>query len=58
MNTTDLLKEASSLQEELVSIRRFLHTHPEGGFDLKETRQFVHEQHVQMGYAPHSYGKS
>lgn len=57
MKPEDLIKEAALLQEELSTKRRFLHTHPEVGFDLKDTCQFIHEQLVSFGYAPHSYGK-
>ena len=57
MNTENLLQESLSLQEKLVRIRRYLHAHPGVGFDIQETYQYVHDQLVQMGYSPHSYGK-
>ena len=57
MNPEIILSESLELQEKLVEIRRHLHSHPELGFDLQETYQFVHDQLVQMGYAPHKYGK-
>lgn len=57
MNPEIILSKSLELQEKLAEIRRHLHTHPELGFDLQETYQFVHDQLVQMGYAPHKYGK-
>ena len=57
MNTSNILNEAKELQNTLMKHRQFLHTHPEIGFDLKETYDYVHKQLVNMGYAPHSYGK-
>ncbi len=58
MNPDILLGEAASLQKTLIAQRRFLHTHPGVGFDIKETTDFVHEQLVQMGYTPKPYGKA
>lgn len=57
MNTENLLSEASVLYDKLLEHRRFLHTHPEIGFELKETYQYVYDALVSMGYAPHAYGK-
>ena len=57
MNPTQLLQEAELLHDELVKKRRYLHTHPEVGFDLKETYRFVYDQLVSFGYAPNAYGK-
>lgn len=57
MEAKNILENAKSLKEELISHRRFLHTHPGVGFDLQETYQYVYDQLVQMGYAPNSYGK-
>ena len=57
MTAQDFLLKAKDLQEELVAHRRYLHTHPGVGFDLQETYQYVHEQLIQMGYTPISYGK-
>lgn len=57
MTANEILTKAKTLQEELVTYRRFLHTHPGVGFDLQETYQYVYDQLVQMGYAPNSYGK-
>ena len=41
MDAQNLIKEAEFLQGELVSIRRELHRHPEVGFDLPFTKEFV-----------------
>lgn len=57
MTSIEILEKAKSLQEELVGHRRFLHAHPEIGFDLQETYQYVYEQLVHMGYSPNSYGR-
>ena len=58
MESNIILNEASTLQDKLIEIRHYLHTHPGVGFDIQETYQYVHDQLVQMGYAPHSYGKA
>ena len=41
MTKEELLKEASTLQSELVAVRRELHKHTELEFDLKFTKQFI-----------------
>ena len=53
-----LLDEAFALKEQIISDRRYLHTHAETGFDLKETTAYVKEQLIQMGYDPKPCGKS
>ena len=58
MNTKTFMQEATALQNTLIESRRFLHTHPGLGFDIQDTYQYVHDKLVQMGYAPHSYGKA
>lgn len=58
MNPQDFMQEAATLQNQLIEIRRYLHTHPGVGFDIQDTYQYVHDQLVQMGYAPHAYGKA
>lgn len=52
-----ILEEAKALQPEIVEKRRFLHQHPEIGFELYQTRQFVMEELTKMGYKPESVGK-
>ncbi len=53
-----ILEEAENMQEELVAYRRYLHTHPETGFDLADTKAFVEEKLVEMGYEPQDCGKA
>lgn len=45
-----VLEEAQGLQEQIVEDRRWLHQHPELGFDLDETCAYVRERLEQMGY--------
>ena len=45
-----LLEEAFTLKDQIISDRRYLHTHAETGFDLKDTTAYVKEQLVKMGY--------
>lgn len=52
-----LLRDAQQCRNELVNWRRKLHTMAETGFDLVNTRKFVWEQLVQMGYAPKECGR-
>ena len=57
MTHTEILEKSQNLQEELISHRRYLHTHPGVAFDLQETYQYVYEQLTHMGYSPNAYGK-
>lgn len=52
-----LLEEAKRLQPYLEEKRHFLHSHPEVGFDLKETKAFLTEELKKIGYEPKSVGK-
>ena len=58
MNQKELLKEAESYKSQLVKTRRYLHSHPETGFDLTETLAFVKKELTTMGYEPNDCGKS
>lgn len=58
MNPEQLMKEADMLQETIVANRRYLHTHPETGFDLKETFEYVKKELEDMGYQPLECGKA
>lgn len=58
MNPEELLKEASNMQEELTKNRRYLHTHPETGFDITETKAYVKKELTDMGYTPIDCGKA
>lgn len=57
MNSDILLSEAKELEEKLHADRRFLHRHPEIGFDLKITREYVKKELLSMGYEPVECGK-
>ena len=52
-----ILQEARNMQTELLSHRRWLHVHPETGFDLKNTQNYVRQQLTDMGYAPRDCGQ-
>ncbi len=54
----ELLKEAQNIQNELIKNRRYLHTHPETGFDLTETKAYVKKELTDMGYSPIDCGKA
>ena len=58
MTSKQLLEEAAQLKEMLVFNRRYLHSHAETGFDLKETYAFVEKALMDMGYEPVKCGKS
>lgn len=58
MTAEQLLEEAAALQETLVSNRRYLHSHAETGFDLKDTVAFVKKELEDMGYEPMECGKA
>ena len=58
MNSEQLLQEAESLKETIISDRRFLHTHAETGFDLTETKAYVKKKLEEMGYEPKDCGKA
>ena len=53
----NLLEEAKRLQPYLEEKRHFLHSHPEVGFDLKETKAYLTEELKKLGYEPKSVGK-
>ncbi|MDM8302731.1 M20 metallopeptidase family protein [Collinsella tanakaei] len=45
-----IIDEAKALQETIVEDRRWLHRHPEIGFDLPQTQAYVRERLEAMGY--------
>ena len=57
MKAQELLTEASGLRENLQSIRRDLHAHPELGFDLKYTKDLVKSELMKLGYEQVECGK-
>ena len=52
MNHLNLRSEAEALREDIVADRRWLHEHPELGFDLPETTANVAKRLRDMGYEP------
>ena len=58
MNAEQIKEEALELHETIVSDRRYLHTHAETGFDLKETVAYVKSELEAMGYEPLKCGKA
>lgn len=52
------LQEAENLQKELMKKRHSLHAHPETGFQLSKTKEFVKSELKAMGYTPIDCGKS
>ena len=52
-----ILGEAQRMQTELISHRRWLHAHPETGFELQHTRDYVRQQLTDMGYSPKNCGR-
>ncbi len=57
MFTNSILSKANELQLLLINHRRYLHEHPELGFDLKLTKDYVKKELSAMGYAPMDCGK-
>ncbi len=57
MNTETLLSQANEFEQKIIEYRRFLHMHPETGFDLKITKEYVKNELIQMGYEPQECGK-
>ncbi|MGN1147541.1 MAG: M20 family metallopeptidase [Lachnospiraceae bacterium] len=58
MTAETILQEARSQTELIVADRRYLHTHPETGFDLTDTYTYVKEALTKMGYEPMPCGKA
>jgi hippurate hydrolase len=54
----NLLKEAHKYEKELIEDRRYLHTHPNVGFDISETISYVEEKLKQIGCQPKRCGKA
>ena len=58
MKAEELLQEAVELKDTIISNRRYLHTHPGTGFDIKDTLEFVENELNEMGYKPVKCGKA
>ena len=54
---SNIFKEAEHIKQELIENRRYLHMHPETGFDTVETVSFVKKKLTEMGYEPVDCGK-
>lgn len=58
MNAEELLQEALSHEDKLITDRRYLHTHPGTGFDIADTIAYVKKELCDMGYEPEHCGKA
>lgn len=58
MSPERLLKEAKTIETNLIATRHQLHAHPETGFDLIKTKAFVKDELSKLGYDPKDCGKS
>lgn len=58
MNSKKILSEADNLRDILITNRRFLHSHAETGFDLKETLTYVENELKNIGYEPVRCGRA
>lgn len=58
MTVKQFMEEAAQLKDTLISNRRYLHSHPGTGFDLKDTVDFVRKALTDMGYEPKECGKA
>lgn len=52
-----LLEQAAALSKQLIAIRRELHQHAETGFALTQTKAFVKQKLIELGYTPVECGK-
>ena len=52
-----LLKQAMEMKTRLIQHRRWLHQHPETGFDLAKTQAYVRRELEMMGLSPSDCGK-
>ena len=57
MKDMKLLEDAKAMQERIREDRRYLHSHPETGFDLEETFDYVWKALEDMGVEPRRCGK-
>ena len=58
MDKKEILQMAQSDFEQIVSDRRYLHTHPGTGFQIAETLDYVRRSLIDMGYEPLPCGKA
>ena len=57
MGPKELMEEVRLLQETVIRERRYLHTHPGTGFDIKAAKDFVKSELEEMGYEPEDCGR-
>lgn len=57
MEKEQIRKESEALQETMQKIRRNLHEHPELGFELEYTKQYVWDRLAEIGCEPKDCGK-
>lgn len=58
MDSNQIMKEAAELKETIIADRRYLHSHPGTGFDIKETVAYVKKELQDMGYEPVECGRA
>ncbi len=58
MKPEQIIKDAGEFRETIVADRRFLHTHPGTGFDIKETLEYVKQELEKLGYEPEECGRA
>lgn len=54
----DIFQEAQTLLPELTAHRRWLHQHPEVGFGLTETKEYVRRELAKLGLSPSDCGRA
>lgn len=57
-NTQSIMEKAFSFKAKLLEYRRHLHSHPEIGLSLPDTKAYVKEQLIHLGYSPQDCGTS
>lgn len=58
MRAEDILERAKALSEEMISNRRYLHTHPGAGFDIEDAVSLALDKLAEMGYEPKRVGRA
>lgn len=58
MTPERLLQQAKDFETLLIKTRQYLHTHPETGFQLTDTKAYVRKELIAMGYEPQDCGKA